>query len=182
MPSKRKREAREDKLYRDGRFRISEDMWKNPHETLPKAKLLADANFPADLTKELKKEKIDIRTAQQLKLERLADDDLLAQAANQRRMLITMDEDFWSERKFPLHRSEAIIFVASGGAFNGSDGFYTLVAFLKAVGGGWNILKIKASADRVFLKMKELSGKVRQYEMKIFRGAGAFVRETGNDS
>lgn len=171
---------REDRLFEEGWFAISEDMWRDTREILPRAKLLADAHFPAWLVRQVRREGIDTKKAQELNLDTLGDDDLLPRAARLGRLLITMDEDFWSERKFPLHRSKGLIVVEpSGRKFEGSDGFYVLIAFLKSFGGRWVAVKVKATCEGLRMRLRSVLGKTIEYEMKIFRGAGAFARVIG---
>jgi hypothetical protein len=102
VPSKRKQKARENKLFEDGWFELSDDMWLDPGERPKNVRLVADANFPRGLVEVFRKRNIEVRTAQELGLHRLADEELLGRVLELGCVLITMDKDFWSDAKFPL--------------------------------------------------------------------------------
>ena len=54
---------------------------------------------------------IAVKTAQELGLAKLPDDELLRKVTERGDVLITMDRGFWSDGKFPLHQRGAIVFV-----------------------------------------------------------------------
>ncbi len=101
VPSKRKQKAREDKLFQDGWFELSDDMWLEPGEKPKKVRLVADANFPYQLVEVLREQKIEVKTAQELGLHRLADKELLRRVLELGYALITMDGD-WGFRTMPI--------------------------------------------------------------------------------
>jgi hypothetical protein len=174
---KLKTKRRELKLENDGWFRMTADLWTEPGRLNPKPKLLADVNFPDTLVEAFKKSGVNIRPAREMAVSHLSDADLLPRASTLGRLLITLDDDFWSEHKFPLHFSPGLIYVDSGRSFEGSVGMYLLIEFLKSFGGGWSGIKIRASSDKLVLKMRTIQGPRVEYEMRAFMGVGIFARE-----
>lgn len=169
LPSKRKRKNREDELFREGWFPLSEDLWRAPGEKREKVRVVSDANFPIQLVEAMRRRKVEVKTAQELGLAKLADDELLRKVTEQGCLLITMDKDFWSDGKFPLHQRGAIVFVDGKDASIGrTDGFELLMVFLMSFGGGWTRGKIRASSERMLMKLS-VDGKKVAYEIKPFR-------------
>ena len=170
LPSNRKQKLREDKLSEEGWFRITSDLWTEFGEIKPKLRLVADENFPLPLVKLLRGRKIDIKTAQSLKLHTLADENLLPKVAELGYVLITLDRDFWSDEKFPLHQCGGVIFVVGEDERIGNTlGFELLIAFLKSMGGGMSHGKIRASSDSVYWKGTSSWTKKFVYEIKAIR-------------
>lgn len=169
LPSKRRRKNREDELSKEGWFALSEDLWRDPREKPRKVRMLADTNFPTQLVQAIKTRGMWVRTAQELSLSKLADDELLGRATERCCILITMDKDFWSDAKFPLHKDGAIVFLdGKDASIANTDGFELLMVFLKSFGGGWTRGKIRASSHRMFIKWIS-SGKKLAYEIKPIR-------------
>lgn len=180
MPSKRKQKTREDKLFQDGWFELSDDMWLEPGEKPKKVRLVADANFPYQLVEVLREQKIEVKTAQELGLHRLADEELLRRVLELGYALITMDGDFWSDAKFPLTGPGGIIFVeGSDQRIGETEGFGLLVLFLLAFGGGWRKGKFKASSTGMVMKINGHEGKKVIYEFRGFRPL-VYAREVNN--
>ena len=102
---------------------------------------------------------------------RLEDHELLREVLSSGCELITMDKHFWSDRKFPLHRWGGIIYIDSGSSqFGGTVGFDLLTAFLVSFGGGWDRPKIKASSDKLHMKLISVEGDKIVYEIKTRHG------------
>jgi Domain of unknown function (DUF5615) len=176
LPSKRKRRKREDALSEDGWFDLTADLWREPGETPLKLRLVSDTNFPAPLVELLEKRKFDIRTAQSFGWERLGDEELLQKVADRGCVLITLDQDFWSDEKFPLHQSAGVIFVDEKDESIGeTDGFELLMALVRSFGGGWSRMKIRASSARVYMKGISWETKKFVYEIRAIRG-GIYAR------
>ncbi len=124
MASKRKEKIRSDARFEEGWFEVSEDRWRAPGEKPTKLRLLADANFPRALTEILRKCGIEVRTVQELGIDRLPDERVLQEASKRGLLLITLDRDFWQDTKFPLRSSGRLIFVdARDERIAESDGF-----------------------------------------------------------
>lgn len=171
MASKRKQKSREDELFETGGwFALSDDMWKDPGEKRKKLRMVADANFPIALVNSLKNRGIEVKTAQELRLEKLPDEELLRRVLELGHLLITMDGDFWSDGKFPLHKAGGVVFVdGEDEGIGNTEGFELLLAYLESFGGGWRKGKIRAASDRIYTKIVGHEGKRVMYEIKGFR-------------
>jgi Domain of unknown function (DUF5615) len=171
VASKTKDRRREDALSRAGWFAVSEDLWRDPGEKPQKPRLLADVNFPADLTEMFTKNGIEIRTAQELNLQRLADEDLLREAQKRGYVLISRDRDFLSDEKFPLHTSGRVIVVeGSDTEFEKGIGSSLLIWLLKSWGGDRGYSKVRANSEAVYLRIIDRMSRKTTYEFKIIKG------------
>jgi predicted nuclease of predicted toxin-antitoxin system len=118
----------------------------------------------------LRKRGMEVRTAQDLKLHRLPDEQILREATRRELSLITLDRDFWSDNRFPLQSSGRLIFVeARDERIAEANGFELLVVLLKSWGGGHRHGKIRATAESVYLKFLPAVGKQAVYEFKAIR-------------
>lgn len=145
-------------------------MWKDPGEKPRKLRLVSDTNFPFALVEALRRRGVEIKTAQELGAANLSDEELLGRVTKDGYLLITMDRDFWSDAKFPLHKAGGIIFIDGKDArISETDGFELLVVFLLSIGGGWTWGKFRASSERVHAKIIGVDGKKVVYEIKPFR-------------
>jgi len=170
VPSKRKEKIRSDARFEEGWFEISDDMWRDPGERPRKLRLLADANFPSNLVRVLRKRGINVRTAQELGIHRLPDEQVLGEAARRELVLITLDRDFWSDDRFPLRSSGRLIFIdARGEGIADATGFELLVVLLKSWGGGVRHGKIRSTAESVYIKFLTDLGKRAVYEFRAIR-------------
>jgi predicted nuclease of predicted toxin-antitoxin system len=170
MASKRKEKIRQDALFEDGWFQVSEDLWRQPGEKPQKLWLLADTNFPRGLVERLRKRGIEVKTAQELGIHRLPDEQILQKAADLGLYLITLDRDFWRDEQFPLRSSGRLIFVdARDERIAETIGFGLLVILLKSWGGGHDHGKIRMTAESVYLKFLNDPGKQAIYEFKAIR-------------
>jgi Domain of unknown function (DUF5615) len=175
LPSKRKTRLRDDRLFQEGWFPISSDLWTDFGEIKPKLRIVADANFPSPLIKLMRNRRIDIRTAQSLGLHRLSDEDLLQKVAQRGCVLITLDRDFWSDSKFPLHQKGGIIFVdGKKEAVGESLGFELMVVFMQSFG-TWNYGKFRATSKSLYSKII-VGGAKHEYEIRPIR-PGIYARE-----
>lgn len=153
-------------------FEVSEDLWKDPHTKRAKLRLLADHNLPAEMVKELREAGIDVKTAADVGKAHLPDQELFTYASEIGRVLLTMDEDFWSDRKHRIHKGAGVIIVKA----DSKDVHRSLRAFGLLFGcfarsyGNWNEMKAKAYPDRFVLKLpnRTAGGGVAQYEMRLF--------------
>lgn len=180
MPSKRKTKLREDARYEDGGwFEASTDMWLEFGEKPRKVRLLADTHFPTKLVEILQSNRIEVRTAQEMGLHRMSDEQLLHEADKRGMVLITRDHDFLSERKFPLHNSGKVVFVEGDGESIGRTwGFALLIILIRSWGSTRWYGKVRATSESVFLKFHGNDGKNRAYEFKIISPT-FYAREIG---
>lgn len=170
MPSKRKEKLREDARSEDGWIEVSEDMWRDPGEQPRKVRLIADAHFPQKLVEVLRSNGLEVRTAQELHLHRMSDEQLLHEVDKKGMILITRDHDFLSERKYPVHRSGKIVFVEGDGEAIGiTIGFALLVLLLKSWGSTRWHGKVRTTSESVYLKFHGNDGKNREYEFKAMQ-------------
>jgi len=141
-----------------------------PGEKPQKLRLLADANFPSWLVDVLRKRGIEVRTAQELKIDRFPDEQVLQEASKPGQFLITLDRDFWSDDRFPLQSSGRLVFIdARDEQIANRNGFELLVVLLKSWGGGHRHGKIRSTADSVYLKFLTEAGRPGVYEFKAIR-------------
>jgi predicted nuclease of predicted toxin-antitoxin system len=170
MVSKRKEKIRSDARFEDGWFEVSEDLWQEPGKKPERLRLLADANFPRGLVERIRKPGIEVKTAQELRIHRLPDEQILQEAANRGFYLITLDRDFWSDERFPLRSSGRLVFVdARDEHIAETNGFKLLLVLLKSWGGGHGHGKIRATTESVYLKFLNDRGKQAAYEFKAIR-------------
>lgn len=169
MPSRKKHLKREDKLLQDGWFTISEDLWREPGSIPRKARLVCDVNFPKPIATLIKGRGFEIKTAQELGYEKLSDKDLLTKVLAHGYALMTMDADFWSDVKFPLHRYSSLVQIDSTSqTLTESNGFELMLVLLKSLGGARHF-KWKVSASQLFVKGIGRDGKRFLYEIKAIR-------------
>ena len=83
-------------------FEISDSDWLEDGFIGKELKLLVDAQFPQPVFQEIRAAgiKIDQIPSSQ---KRRDDTDILALAEKQEKVLLTLDKDFWDDRKQPLH-------------------------------------------------------------------------------
>jgi predicted nuclease of predicted toxin-antitoxin system len=161
-------------------FELSDDLWLEPGEKRQKVRLLADHNVPQSLVEEVRAHGITVKTAHELGLARLEDAELLSYAKREGLILLTMDDGFWSDKKYPIHQSGGIIFldVSTSASATASRGLQMLFLFAKSFGGNWHMgLKARATSDKFDLKMISHAGKKAAYEVRL-RKNSLYARET----
>ena len=92
-----------------GWFALSEDMWtwwREPGQKREKVRMVSDANFPVQLVEAMKRRGIAVKTAQELGLAKLPDDELLRKVTERGDVLITMDRDFGPMESFRFTNEE----------------------------------------------------------------------------
>ena len=171
MPSKTKRKIRQDELFRThGWFPISEDMWKDPGETSRKPRLVSDVNVPAPLVDKIRTRKIEVKMAKELGLEKMSDSDLLSTVSAKGYVLITLDADFWSDRKIPLQKCGGLVQIENTNpGYSDSDGFELLMVLLESLGGLGRGVKFKSTSTQLFTKNIGDNGKKVLYEIRAIR-------------
>lgn len=171
MPSKRRAKLREEQLFREhGWFAISEDMWRDPGEISSKLRFVSDVNFPSPLVGRIRKRGIEVMTAQELGFNKLIDSDLLTRVSAKGYVLITLDADFWSDRKIPLRHCGGLVQIASTNpTYADSDGFELLMVILESLGGLRRGVKFKSTSTQLYTKSFGDGGKRVMYEIKAIR-------------
>jgi len=80
-----------------------------------KWRLYADENIEKDIVEALRKAKIDVLwVVEEKSLRKQKDDFFHYKKSNQLgRFFLTKDEEFWPDRKYPLHKSPGVIIISS---------------------------------------------------------------------
>ena len=155
-------------------FEISDTDWLDPRFKPKKLKLLADEQFPEHIIAEIRAANIVVDTLPQ-RARRASDPSVLALAEKEQRVLLTLDADFWDDRKHPLHQLRTgIIYVAEPPAQQDR----VLRAFGLVYGcfaksyplDWWNQMKARASVGEFELKMRNWESKIVRYRMKLSAG------------
>ena len=82
-----------------------------------RARFLIDEDLPEALAGALNRRGWNVRTVEDLGLKGRSDEEILAAALREDRMLLTQDRDFLDERRFPRHRNPGLV-VLPGGSGN----------------------------------------------------------------
>lgn len=91
-------------------FEVSDKDWL-PNFKPKELKLLADAQVPEQIVEEISSAGISIKSLP-LRTRNRSDMAILQMAERSRRILLTLDRDFWNDRWYPLHIiQQGIIFV-----------------------------------------------------------------------
>jgi hypothetical protein len=138
-----------------------------------KLRFCADASVPGPLIRTLRLHKIPIRTAIEAGINRNSDEDIWAWAKRQKKILITFDEDFWSDREFPLLECPGLIFIdlPPRRVAQAVDAFDLVYITFQNIGlPTWYGRKIKASIDGYLMKQVSTKGNRTFYQVKIHNG------------
>jgi len=155
-------------------FPFSEDLWREPKTLRPRLRLLADVHIPIGLISVLRSARVDVKTARELKCDRLSDLDLFEKAKRLRRVILTLDAGFWAERKYPLRRGGGIIVIDTGenslAALAMAFGFFYAV-FGRSFGGVWDDGgRVRAFSNRFLLRVRSIDGRAMTYDVRVIRG------------
>ena len=158
----------------DDWFEISEDLWRDVHTQPKKFKLCADANIPQAFVDELRRAGILIRTASEDRVVTCSDDDILAWAKRSKRVLVTLDRDFWDDRKFPLQSVSGVVFLDVlpkniDAALKAFDLIYGTFASSYSLD-RWEGMKARATPEGYVLKIRTWEGRISQYSIKLKSG------------
>jgi predicted nuclease of predicted toxin-antitoxin system len=113
-----------------------------------KARFLLDESVDPIVAKVLSDRGLNVVTASELRLEGHCDEDQLAAAKRDDRILLTHDADFLNDRRFPLDRNPGVVVLPGGsGTTDELAGaiqiLFTLIAPLREL---WREKKIRISA------------------------------------
>jgi hypothetical protein len=115
-----------------------------------------------------------VRTAGELGLANLPDDELFQKAKRLQRTVLTNGPDFWSDSKFPLRLGGGAVVLDGGGS--GDTGaslsafFLLYEAFARSFGGRWRGVRVKASTERLLVRVPGEQGKPVIYEIAVLKG------------
>ena len=74
-----------------------------------KARFLVDHSLGIGVAQELRQAKWNTKEVGELGLARLSDESVYSLAWKERRILLTHDQDFWDDRRFPPERNPGVI-------------------------------------------------------------------------
>jgi predicted nuclease of predicted toxin-antitoxin system len=141
-------------------------------------KLCADASIPKPFVDELRDASISIRTALEDGVNRKADQAILSWARRLKRVLVTLDRDFWNNQKFPLQKTPGIIFidVPPDKVSGALEAFWLVYETFARFCGNWQEMKIRATPGSYFIKGIGWDGHRIRYEVRV-EGSQALARE-----
>jgi Domain of unknown function (DUF5615) len=155
-------------------FEISESDWLEPGLPRKELKLLADAQVPEPVVIEIRSATIKISTLS-VAMRRQPDVNVLQLAQRQGRVLLTLDADFWDDRKHPLQGlAGGIIYVAEP-----PDQHDRILRAFGLVYGcfaknypldWWGQMKIRAVVGEFSIKHRTWEGKVATDKMRLRKG------------
>ena len=156
-------------------FEVTDDFWLDPHEIRPKLRLLDDRNISSAVVSALRSAKIDITAANDLNVGHLPDEDLLNFAAPKGLVILTTENDFWSDRRFPIGRKGGVDrFGSKAGRCKKVSASIRLAygAFPQSLGGhAARGLRVKAGVELFVVKSNAAFGGRTIYECALKRGA-----------
>jgi predicted nuclease of predicted toxin-antitoxin system len=79
-----------------------------------RARFLIDESLPGALAEALNRRKWNVRTVEDLGLKGRSDEEILAAAFREDRILLTQDTDFLNERRFPRNRNPGLVVLPGG--------------------------------------------------------------------
>jgi predicted nuclease of predicted toxin-antitoxin system len=148
-----------------------------PHKKL---KLYADANIPRPIIKELVSAGLSVRSAFESGSASHSDEDIYQQAGRLHRVLLTMDRDFWDDRKHSLPKSLGVIFVDVSPdqpekAIDGLARFYALFAKYYPLD-WWRGTKARVSERGFVLRVHTWEGRISEEEFRLNDDGKLFTR------
>jgi len=153
-------------------YEVSARDWL-PRFKTKQLKLLADAQVSDSIVTEIRN--AGNRRAMSAGEKRSPDQTVLQLGQREGRVLLTLDGDFWDDRKYPLQSIEqGIIFVEEPPREHDR----VLRAFGLVYGcfaknyplDWWNHMKVRAVLGEFEIKMRTWEGKARKYRLKLRRG------------
>lgn len=146
----------------------------DPRPRTKKLKLCADASVPVSIVEALRAAKIPVITAIESNIATHEDNSILAWSKRNKRVLLTMDRDFWDDKKFPLQNIPGVIFidVPPSDVDDGLEAFaliYRTLAISFPLD-WWPNQKARVTPSKYFLKMRTHEGHLLQYEIKLVAG------------
>lgn len=144
------------------------EMLPGPHKKL---KIYADANIPAAVIDELRTAGVPIASAVEIGRSTHPDENIYQQAKRRCKVLLTMDRDFWDDRKYPLQKGPGIIFVGIppdqlGKAIDGLARFYALFAKYYPLD-WWESTKARITEYGFVIKCYTWQGRISEDEFRL---------------
>jgi len=152
-------------------------MPRGPHKRL---RFYADANVPEPIVVEFRAAGLSVLSARERGYARRSDQDLCQEARQHDRVLLTMDRDFWDDKKHPLQNSPGIIFLdlppdQFGKAVDGLARFYFLFAKYYPLD-WWDNMKARVSEYGFSIRMRTWEGKVSEEEYRLAESGKLLTR------
>lgn len=94
-----------------------------------KVKVFLDRNLPQDLKNEIISYP-KFRAFEEIQSSKRPDEDIYSYCSRKNLLILTLDNDFWDDRKFPLAKSPGVILIASSSKAIVSDYIKSLAIFL----------------------------------------------------
>lgn len=143
-------------------------MPRRPHKKL---KLCADANVPKAVVDELRAVGLVVDSVTESDLGPHPDKHILQHARKLGRVILTMDRDFWDDRKHPLQKSPGIIFIDVAPdqvdkAIEGLAKFYALFAQAYPLD-WWHETKARVTTNGFVIKSRSWEGNVFKEQFKL---------------
>ena len=134
-------------------------------------KLLADANVPKPLIDELRAAGLKVDSVVEMRLGRHPDENVSQLARRLKRIILTMDGDFWDERKHPIQQCSGVIFVDIPPdrvevAVDGLARFYALFAKYYPLE-WWERTKARVTERGFSLRMRTWEGRVSEDTFRL---------------
>jgi predicted nuclease of predicted toxin-antitoxin system len=138
-----------------------------------KLRFYIDADVPRQAVEILRERGLNILTAAEVRRKHDPDENHLAKAQRENRILITCDRDYLNERKFPLNQCPVLIVVCDFGTRTEEqilDTFQCL-AWVEAAPGFFDKwVKIDANPSEWREKVRFQEGYVRHYRHRLHQG------------
>ena len=152
-------------------------MPRGPHKKL---KLYADINVPQPLVQELRSAGLVVHSARGKGSSRRPDQNIYQEARDQGLVLLTMDRDFWDDRKHPLQTTSGIIFVdlppdEPEKACDGLARFYALFAKYFPLD-WWKGTKARVYGNGFVLRNHTWKGQISEDEFHLRESGKLFTR------
>jgi predicted nuclease of predicted toxin-antitoxin system len=144
-----------------------------------KIKLCADANIPKSLVDNIKEMGIPVITVYDAGIETHSDSNVMTWVRKSKRVLITMDDDFWDDKRFPIVNNPGLIFLD----FRPSDLSLSIQAFelvyytfAKFFPSNWWYAhaKVRVMRPGYIIKMTGYLGKIETYAFRLKSGVLMF--------
>ena len=144
------------------------EMPAGPHK---KVKIYADVNIPRTLIDELRTAGLPIESAVEAGYSTHPDENICQQANKRRKVLLTMDRDFWNDRKHPPQKTRGIIFIdippdQPEKAIAGLARFYALFAKYYPLN-SWEGTKARITEYGFVIKYRTREGRLSEDEFHL---------------
>lgn len=156
----------------DNWFEITVDLFLDPGAEAKKLRLYADVNVPKQMIEDIREESIPIITAVEDGFSSHSDNTIVSRARKLERVLLTFDNDFWNDNKFPLQKIPGIILIdiPSSRISDALKSFWLVYETFARFQGNWYQMKIRALDNRYFMKGVSWDGDLIRYEVKQEKG------------